>query len=46
MEYMYQEIGMDNFSQLTILQYKNEYVENEFDEFDVMYIGRVAYLIY
>lgn len=39
MEYMYQEIGMDNFSQLTMLQYKNEYVENEFDEFDAMYIG-------
>lgn len=36
---MYQEIGMDNFSQLTMLQYKNEYVENEFDEFDAMYIG-------
>lgn len=39
LEYMYQEIGMDNFSQLTMLQYKNEYMEDEFDEFNAMYIG-------
>ncbi len=39
LEYIYQEIGMDNFSQLMMLQYKNEYIEDEFDEFNTMYIG-------